>query len=709
MRTQQPTCGQLLPIRKPISEPLSVVGLFVLLSCALVAYIDHGQISSHMQLGSDSAFVLWCLKWWPHSLFSFNESLHAPFFAPWGQNLAWTTSVPALALLAAPITLMLGPVTAYNVITIVALASNGVVAYFIARELECNKSAAIFAALLFYFSSYTWAQLIGHMNLYVTMFTLFALLLTTLRFRMKVGRITYVCIMSALLSIQFLVSAEIFATLIFFGAIAVLAGILTSGNPKSFGRRLVSFAVEIAIVIIISASILSPYIYSMLSNPVSNIQPQGVYVADPINYVIPTSLNWLFGTEFQYISNKFTGNLSEQGAYIGLPVFVLMFLGGLRFYMKSHLNGFLGIVFIVIVIFSFGAVLTIVGVHSVWMPWSIVRKLPLIREALPARFTLYTSLVSALIVARVLTEQRSVTKYTVAGIAILAILPNLNIYHASTGLVPSSQFFQTGAYKQYLKPGANVLILPTYLYNGYQPALWQEQSNFGFDLVNGLAGMGDSGVSMQRYGWIYYGNSVPINGKFWLLNFLKTTNTQFVLIDANAAPDPLMSLFMSMNLPYQQVGAIRITRIHTEIIDRELNSELIGASAMLCQSLVKLAQYGQSYHTSHGRFDGLIPAAIADSAFITTFGSPRPAVGPAANWTSDGYWLGAWPMRSMAVGYSSIGTAEATELYRDFSGAASTIYFPYPRVFHGKAAGPASGQILIVLKQTHILEAHCEH
>ena len=62
-------------------------------------------------LGADPKAFIWCFGWWPYAiLHGQNPFVTHAIWAPSGVNLIWTTSVPGLALLFAPLTLIAGPV-----------------------------------------------------------------------------------------------------------------------------------------------------------------------------------------------------------------------------------------------------------------------------------------------------------------------------------------------------------------------------------------------------------------------------------------------------------------------------------------------------------------------------------------------------------------------------------------------------------------------
>ena len=85
--------------------------------------------------GGDQSFFAWSLKWWPDSIAALRDPLLTDrIYAPEGFNLAWATVIPGPALGAAPITLLAGPIVAYNVLALLALPLNGLAAFLLCRE-----------------------------------------------------------------------------------------------------------------------------------------------------------------------------------------------------------------------------------------------------------------------------------------------------------------------------------------------------------------------------------------------------------------------------------------------------------------------------------------------------------------------------------------------------------------------------------------------
>ncbi len=87
-------------------------------------------------LGPDVQIFLWGLRWWPFALgHGLNPFISHVVWAPYGADVLWTTTVPVISLLAAPVTLALGPTIAWNLLCVIAPALSAWAAYLLCREL----------------------------------------------------------------------------------------------------------------------------------------------------------------------------------------------------------------------------------------------------------------------------------------------------------------------------------------------------------------------------------------------------------------------------------------------------------------------------------------------------------------------------------------------------------------------------------------------
>jgi hypothetical protein len=83
-----------------------------------------------------------------------------------GVNLAWTTSVPGLAFPFAPLTLVFGPVVAYNVAAVLMPALDAWTAFLLCRYLTRSWWPSLLGGYVFGFSGYLVAQ--EETNLHLT-------------------------------------------------------------------------------------------------------------------------------------------------------------------------------------------------------------------------------------------------------------------------------------------------------------------------------------------------------------------------------------------------------------------------------------------------------------------------------------------------------------------------------------------------------------
>jgi hypothetical protein len=82
-------------------------------------------------------------------------------WAPVGYNLTWAASVPALSLLASPITRLLGPLVAFNILTLIAPALEAWGAFLLCRLVGASNWSAFIGGYVFGFSPYVIGQIVG--------------------------------------------------------------------------------------------------------------------------------------------------------------------------------------------------------------------------------------------------------------------------------------------------------------------------------------------------------------------------------------------------------------------------------------------------------------------------------------------------------------------------------------------------------------------
>jgi hypothetical protein len=397
--------------------------------------------------------------------------------------------MPSLALIAWPITTRWGPIFSFNVLTISGPVLAAFAAFILCSELIHKYLPSLIGGWLFGFSTYEIGQLMGHLPLDFTACIPVLVWLAALRYKGKISGPMFVATSTVALVFQFGTSVEIFATTTLFGFIAVTLSYLLRAADRT---RLTRVAIGLAWSYGLCLVVVSPYLYYMAkewpSVPAS-LQPANVYVADVLNYLVPTRITAVGGPWAASISKTFTGNDPENGAYLGLPLLMIIE----AFAVTSWRCGWaqvLLLMFVVLVLCSFGPYMHFKG-RSLWpMPWWLGEKLPLLRQALPNRFALFISLITGIMAALWLAsmnDQQYMIGYMLAVLAVLTLVPNIRGERAYwfTDLrdlhIPA--FFSADDYKQVLKPGENVVVIP-YGHLGYS-MLWQARSDMYFRMAGG--------------------------------------------------------------------------------------------------------------------------------------------------------------------------------------------------------------------------------
>ncbi|HQU04726.1 MAG: hypothetical protein B7Z75_03285 [Acidocella sp. 20-57-95] len=490
--TQLPTLWRRLQRASLLASLLPLA--FYLLVTRLMFDTSPDWSNHYFGEGDDPVTLTWFLNWWGFALahgLNFFVSKYAWF--PSGTNLTWDTAVPALALLAAPIIYLKGALFAFNFLSITAPALAAWTAFLLARQISNHWPASVIGGYLFGFSAYELGQLREHLNLDSIFLIPLAVLLCVRRLQGNISQPVFIILLAAIFVIQLGISTELLATLGFFGAVAWLIFLLFGRHelrPRLFG--LARDLVLTCIVALICASPFLFYLYAALPVPARDLDAAFVYSVDPLNIVIPTTITQLGGMQFAAISAHYLGGIAEQGAYVGLPMLLLVTLY-LHAQRARPMTRALAICLIFCLVLSLGPRLRIFdGPALITLPWSWFRNLPLLGSALPSRFSLYVSLCCAIISTLYLacpgSNWQHFRRYALVGVVIAFMLPNRTAYGWSTW--PTEAFFTTGNIEKTLGHSPNVLILP---YGSSGPGMaWQMDAGMSFTQSGGYTGLDPS-------------------------------------------------------------------------------------------------------------------------------------------------------------------------------------------------------------------------
>lgn len=437
----------------------------------------------------DFQIMAWSLEWWPWSIWHGVDPLRTHLlWAPGSFATLWITSIPAVALAALPVTLLGGPLLAYNVMMFASVALAAGCAFLLCRELTGRTWPSVAGGLLFGLSPYMLGHTLSqHLNLtFVWPVPLVAWMIVR-RFRGTwPSRRSFVLVVAALLAVQLLSSLEIFLDLTIVLALAFVIAVLLRSE-------VVRVAKDVALAYGVCLPLLAAVAYLMLATPHGALAyPPADYSLDLANLVVPTPLSLLgAGHGIRTLTRHFVGNIGEQDGYLGIPLIAVAALAARARWRQGA--GLAACLLVVLVLLSLGPYLTVTGHPVVGIPFSTAR-FPLLSDILPARLSLFTMLIAACLAAVWLSLETPLWLRVGGGALVLAsLLPNVvlsgtvrgawaqsSLARFSTTAAPAG-FVDAPGWCRFACAGEDVLVLPT----GDRTAsmYWQVKSGMRFGLA----------------------------------------------------------------------------------------------------------------------------------------------------------------------------------------------------------------------------------
>jgi hypothetical protein len=208
-----------------------------------------------------------------------------------------------------------------------------------------------------------------------------------------------------------------------------------------------------------------------------SVQGPDVYVSDLLAFFLPSNLI------------HFSGNLTENDAYVGLPLLAL-FGAGLALGWRLPRIRWIGLMTGIVAVLSLGPHLHVDGVVTpIWLPWSIVAGLPLMGSALPARLMdvgfLGTGIVVGYACARSLTADR-MWRYATGALVLfgVAIVSPMTYPSVAAG---APAFFKPGGDVAMIPSGSVALVTPFSSKESTDAMYWQAAAGYRFRMPEGDA------------------------------------------------------------------------------------------------------------------------------------------------------------------------------------------------------------------------------
>ncbi len=528
---------------------------------------------------------------------------------------------------------------------------------------------------------------IGHLHLLFIFPIPLAIYVVLLSLDGRIKETTFSILLAATLITQFLLATETFATLVLFGAIAILV-FYTFANPE-LRERIAQLVKPIAIGLTLVVVLLAPYFYYIfaLGFPDKPVNSPTAFSVDFLNFFIPTP-TLLIGANHLLVkvSNSFTRGHEEPTGYLSLPILgVLIWFGYRRW---RDLAGKALVVFVsVACVLAIGPRLHFAGHVGPGMPWKLATHLPLLDSALPSRFMIYAFLALAVIVSLYMTARdiSAIWKYAATALIVFFSLPNPSSeYWIKANESP--EFFTTGIFKQYVSPNENVVVLP-YGVTG-SSMLWQAETDMYFRMAGGYVSVSppDVFLAWPITNYFLHKDAIP-DAEDQLKVFLATHDVHTVLVTDKVWPmwKPLLD---SLGTSPQDAGGVYIYRVPEEVLApyRTLTASEME-TRLDTERFDALVIAAQQYLSAGGELSKATPFELQSRGLL-----PPGWVSDRDIRTRNGLYLAPADDDGMSVGVTGSYNAlkPTIERYRNF---AREIYFPYP----GKLAEPPRGNTFMRL------------
>jgi hypothetical protein len=466
-------------IRRPASTWIALA-MYALLAAAVFASAWVDPAGRWIGSPKDPQLFIWYLGWIPHQLSHGLNPLFTDYLSyPPGVNLMWNTSMIFPAVLLWPVTAVFGPVVAYNLLITGGIALSAWCGFLAARRFVDRDLPCFLAGLVYGFSPGMIAQALGHPHVVVALFPPLALLLGhEILVRRHLNPVLAGALAGVAATLQLLTGEEVLAVTLLIAAFGVALLALMHRErvrgslpyvAKAAGAAIVVFALFAAYPL--GFQFLGPQRVS------GSVQGPDKYVSDLLAFLLPSNLI------------HFTGNVTENDAYVGLPL-VALFTAGLVLGWRSPRIRWIGLMALVVAVLSLGPHLHVDGnVTPVWLPWAVVTHLPLMDSALPARLMnigfLGIGIVAAYACGRALNASKPWQVATVVVVlASISIAPSIP-YPSVAATAPA--FFKPGGDVEKIPSGSVVLITPFSSKQSTDAMYWQAVAGYRFRMPEGDA------------------------------------------------------------------------------------------------------------------------------------------------------------------------------------------------------------------------------
>jgi hypothetical protein len=203
-------------------------------------------------------------------------------------------------------------------------------------------------------------------------------------------------------------------------------------------------------------------------------------------------------------------------------------------------------------------------VSQIPLPWEIINRLPLIRQALPGRLTLYAWLAISVLIGTWLASRdengkRSLARYCATAISIIFLLPNPAKYGFHR--IDSLRMLSSENISKYFHSGDAIVVLPLPPHSSAM--LWQVQSGMRFKIVGGYVGVAPTAVKSSAMFAYLQGAQLPhslVGFEDIAAAFFDMANVSSVVITPETRR-PLAEALLALPWPRQTDGQSIVMKV----------------------------------------------------------------------------------------------------------------------------------------------------
>jgi hypothetical protein len=381
---------------------------------------------------------------------------------------------------------------AYNLLITLGPALSGWCAYLALHRYVRHGAAAFVGGAIYAFSPFMMSQSLGHPHLTLAWAPpLMLLLLHDVLVKQRFSRWLGVCV-GGLGAAQLLTGEEVLAIIALAAVIGVTTlGLLHRAEVQARLRPALPVLATAGVTFLLLAAVPLGVQFLGPQQVHGGLQPHNYYVTDALNFVVPTRMQLAAPAAATHLSDHFPGNISEQTAYLGIPLLALLVLLVRRSW-RQPVVAWATIVGGVLAVLSLGNTVHVAGSDTrIPLPWALMDRIPLVREILPARLTLVVFLLVGALVAVFVDASLAAPSWrprlgamAATALALAALAPSLPY---PTSPVSAPAFFSRPLALRALPEGSVVLVAPFAVVGSADAMYWQAQAAMWFRMPEGEA------------------------------------------------------------------------------------------------------------------------------------------------------------------------------------------------------------------------------